>query len=99
MGASPSDNTVFSAQTNENSTLPIAMALTAAFERRRPKMPLIRKPANGSAGMSQSCCIPRFFNTEAPERSASIPARFRRLVFHAVQFVDVERRAVLEYGQ
>src|SRR5580765_8696350 len=98
MGVSPNDSTAFSAQTNENSTLPIAIALTAAFEKRRPKIPLIRKPANGSAGMSQSCCIPRFFNAESPGTSASNPAEaFRRLVLHAVHFVDVEGRAVLKY--
>src|SRR5689334_15648383 len=37
----------------------MAMVLTSAFEKRRPKIPLMRKPASGSAGMSQSCCIGR----------------------------------------
>ena len=30
---------------------------TSVFEKRRPKIPLIRNPASGSTGMSQSCCI------------------------------------------
>src|ERR1700746_3990429 len=33
----------------------MATALMIAVEKRRPKMPFIRKPASGSAGMSQSC--------------------------------------------
>src|SRR5689334_13310444 len=98
IGTSPSDNTALSAQTKESSTLPIAIALIAAFEKRRPKIPLIRKPANGRAGMSQSCCIPRF--CDAASRADCIESGAeRRSVFHAVHFVDVERRSVLENGQ
>jgi hypothetical protein len=60
-GVSPSASTVLSAQANESATEPMAMALIAAFEKRRPKIPLTRKPASGSTGMSQSCCIKQSF--------------------------------------
>src|SRR4051812_5422012 len=46
---------VFSTQRKESTTLPTATVLTRLLENRRPKMPLIRKPASGKVGMSQSC--------------------------------------------
>ena len=46
---------VFSTQRKERTTLPIATVLTRLLGNRRPKMPLIRKPASGRIGMSQSC--------------------------------------------
>src|ERR1035441_4245123 len=45
----------FSTQRKERSTLPTATVLTRLLENRRPRMPLIRKPASGKIGMSQSC--------------------------------------------
>src|ERR1017187_8982982 len=45
----------FSTQRKERRTLPTATVLTRLFGNRRPKMPLIRKPASGKIGMSQSC--------------------------------------------
>ena len=38
-----------------DTTLPMAMLLIMALEKRRPKRPLITNPANGRIGMSQSC--------------------------------------------
>src|SRR5882724_3067951 len=51
----PRPKSVFTTQRKERTTLPIATALTRLLENRRPKMPLIRKPASGRIGMSQSC--------------------------------------------
>src|SRR4051794_21714913 len=71
---------VFTTQRNDSTTLPMATALTRPLEKRRPKMPLIRNPASGKIGMSQSCI-------------SSV------LVFHRIDVIDVECRAILEHRQ
>ena len=43
--------------------VPIATMLMTALDRRRPRTPLIRNPANGRTGISQSC-IEIVFNAE-----------------------------------
>src|ERR1700709_1831510 len=51
------DMKTFITQPNERMTLNTAIALITIFGSLRPKIPLIRKPMNGSAGMSQRFCI------------------------------------------
>src|SRR5262245_40617703 len=53
----PSARSVFTTQPKDSRTEPMAMALTNAFGRRRPKTPFTRNPSSGKAGMSQSCSI------------------------------------------
>src|SRR6516164_7534696 len=77
---SPMARMVFITQRKERTTLPIATVLTMPFENRRPKMPLIRKPASGRVGMSQSCI-------------SSV------LVFHRIDIIDIECRAIFENRQ
>src|ERR1017187_6779902 len=51
----PRPKSVFSTHRKASTTLPMANVLTSPLEKRRPNRPLIRKPASGSMGMSQSC--------------------------------------------
>jgi hypothetical protein len=42
-------------QANDSTALPIANTFTSALENRCPNRPLMRKPAKGRIGISQSC--------------------------------------------
>src|SRR5579872_596958 len=80
----------------------MAMALMSAFEKRRPRIPLIKKPARGSAGMSQSCCIRKNrFQQRRRDRkkTAKAASRLRGSVLHRVHFVHIQRFTVFEYRQ
>src|SRR5512140_2528671 len=50
-------NRVFTVHKKASSTLPMATAFTKVFDARRPARPFTRKPASGSVGISQRCCI------------------------------------------
>src|SRR5579884_1799525 len=52
-GKTPRANSVLTTQMKDRRTEPTATALITGRIRRRPKMPLIRKPSSGSSGISQ----------------------------------------------
>src|SRR5581483_5838429 len=79
----PRPNSVFTTQAKDSATEPTAKTLTSALGKRRPNSPFTRKPSSGRRGISQRAIV----------------CSADGLVFHRIDFVDHQSRAVFKDRQ